>query len=545
MRSKLSGAILKLIERQRNGGTIDQGLIKKVIDSSVSLGLDDANIDKVSLDVYTEHLEIPLLQATETYYGHESEAFLAENNILDYLVEVEERLREEENRIDRYLNAASRKELISKCNDILVGRRRELLWESFQDQLHYDKGTDLQRTYTLLSSIADGLEPLRNIFEEHVKKSGLNAISKLIDGNTEGAVNGPDPKAYVRVFLDTHSKNLETVMRRFSGDAEFVTGFDKAFGEIFNQNAATNESTTKSAELLASYIDILLSKNNKEDHESILDRVVCFPGSCLCITHMLAFEIILYQYLEDKDVFQIFHSTRLVMRIIRGSSVSEDAEINMLYRLKEICGFGYTSKLQRILTGVQCISFAYPSNILTWGVDISHSKDLTDKFKADIQQNNHMDIDISIMIWGRGYWPLITHLDKFVVPLQIFPNYDSFSKYYKSKYPGRKLAWLWKYSTNELRTHYLSQKYTLMTTSYQTAVLLQYNKYDTISLDQLLVATAIDKATLVELLKHLIEAEILVDEGRNIYHLNLGIFVSHGPLLILNYPQNFIQRRSV
>lgn len=85
----------------------------------------------------------------------------------------------------------------------------------------------------------------------------------------------------------------------------------------------------------------------------------------LCITHILAFKIILYQYIEDKDAFQMFHAARLVMRIIRGSSVSEDAEINMLYRLKELCGFGYTSKLQRILTGVQCISFAYPHSILT------------------------------------------------------------------------------------------------------------------------------------------------------------------------------------
>lgn len=33
---KLAGAILRLIERQRNGETIDQGLVKKVVDSFVS-----------------------------------------------------------------------------------------------------------------------------------------------------------------------------------------------------------------------------------------------------------------------------------------------------------------------------------------------------------------------------------------------------------------------------------------------------------------------------------------------------------------------------
>jgi hypothetical protein len=31
--TKLAGAILRLIEQQRNGETIDQGLVKKVVDS--------------------------------------------------------------------------------------------------------------------------------------------------------------------------------------------------------------------------------------------------------------------------------------------------------------------------------------------------------------------------------------------------------------------------------------------------------------------------------------------------------------------------------
>ncbi|KAG1734198.1 hypothetical protein EDD22DRAFT_1011609 [Suillus occidentalis] len=39
--TKLAGAILRLIERQRNGETINQGLVKKVVDSFVSLGLNE------------------------------------------------------------------------------------------------------------------------------------------------------------------------------------------------------------------------------------------------------------------------------------------------------------------------------------------------------------------------------------------------------------------------------------------------------------------------------------------------------------------------
>ncbi|KAG1716055.1 hypothetical protein ID866_1081, partial [Astraeus odoratus] len=186
--------LFTLIERQRNGEAIDQGLVKKVVDSFVSLGLDDTDINKASLDVYKDHLEIPFLEATEKYYEQESESFLAENSVSDYLRKAEERLKEEEDRVDRYLNAETRKQLISKCEHVLIRQHAELMWESFQNLLDYDKDEDLQRMYALLSRIQEGLEPLRKRFEEHVKKAGLNAVSKLVGEGTEGA-DGLDPKA--------------------------------------------------------------------------------------------------------------------------------------------------------------------------------------------------------------------------------------------------------------------------------------------------------------------------------------------------------------
>ena len=85
-----------MIEQQRNGETIDQGLVKKVVDSFVSLGLDEQDSNKASLEVYKEHFESPFIAATEKYYKTESEAFLAENSVSDYLKRAEERLREEE-----------------------------------------------------------------------------------------------------------------------------------------------------------------------------------------------------------------------------------------------------------------------------------------------------------------------------------------------------------------------------------------------------------------------------------------------------------------
>ena len=155
--------------------------------------------------------------------------------------------------------------------------------------------------------------------------------------------------------------------------------------------------------------------------------------------------------------------------------------------------------------------------------DMSLSKDLTDQFKDRMQQNHDdMDISFSIMVLGTNFWPLNPPNHEFVIPTEILPTYDRFQKYYQIKHSGRKLTWLWNYSKNELRTNYLNQKYILMTSSFQMAVLLQYNNNDTLSLAELVTATSIPKELLTQVLALLVKAKILINEEAEQYDLNPG-----------------------
>ncbi|KAB5588680.1 Cullin 1 [Ceratobasidium theobromae] len=489
---KLVTALLKMIEKQRNGETIDTGLVKKVIESFVSLGLDDNDQNKAQLDVYQKEFQTPFIDATEKYYTHESATFLQEHSVPEYLKKAEERLREEEDRVERYLHFSTRKTLISKCEDVLIREHSGKMQDDFQNLLDYDKDEDLQRMYSLLARIPEGLDPLRKKFEEHVKKAGLAAIAKL-QGEAAGSPGGEvEPKAYVDALLEVHHKNQETVNRSFRGEAGFVASLDRACRDFVNRNAATGTSSTKSPELLAKHADALLRKNNKLSEEGDLEE-------------HLNKVMTLFKYIEDKDVFQTFYTTKLSKRLIHGVSASDESEASMIAKLKEACGFEYTNKLQRMFTDMQL------------------SKDLTDQFKERMEVSHdaaELDVAFSAMVLGTNFWPLNAPAHNFNIPKNILPTYERFQRYYQSKHSGRKLTWLWNYSKNELRTNYLNQKYILMTSSYQMAVLVQYNENDTLSLEELVTATGIPKDLLSQVLAVLVKAKVLINEETDQYDLN-------------------------
>lgn len=60
--------------------------------------------------------------------------------------------------------------------------------------------------------------------------------------------------------------------------------------------------------------------------------------------------MVVFKYVEDKDVFQKFYGKQLANRLVNDTSASDDSEAFMIAKLKDACGFEYTSKLQRMFT---------------------------------------------------------------------------------------------------------------------------------------------------------------------------------------------------
>merc|ERR1711963_801652 len=230
--------------------------------------------------------------------------------------------------------------------------------------LNADKNEDLGRMFQLVSRIPDGLGELRNLLENHITAQGLAAIEKL----GQEALN--DPKQYVNTILDVHRKYNALVMTAFNNDSGFVASLDKACGKFINNNSVTKRAnaSSKSPELLAKYCDLLLKKSSRNPEEAELEDT-------------LNQVMVVFKYIEDKDVFQKFYSKMLAKRLVQHMSASDDAEASMISKLKQACGFEYTNKLQRMFQ------------------DQGVSKDLNEQFKTHLDNSNEgLSIDFQIQV---------------------------------------------------------------------------------------------------------------------------------------------------
>ncbi|KAL5689451.1 hypothetical protein EMGR_008761 [Emarellia grisea] len=479
---KVMEAVLNLIEKQRNGETIEQSQIKNIVDSFVSLGLDENDSTKSTLEVYRVYFEKPFIAATRVYYENESRQFVAENSVVEYMKKAEARLDEEKARVGLYLHPDIMKRLTDTCLDVLVTAHSELLRDEFQVLLDNERQDDLARMYRLLSRIKDGLDPLRAKFETHVRKAGLAAVEKVA---AEGEAF--EPKMYVDALLQVHTRYQNLVNEAFNGESEFVRSLDNACREFVNRNKVCKSSSTKSPELLARYTDSLLKKGSKAAEESELEE-------------MLVQIMTVFKYIEDKDVFQKFYSKMLAKRLVHVSSVSDDAETSMISKLKEACGFEYTNKLQRMFQDIQ-ISKDLNSNYKDW------------QEKVLDEDDRKKQVDAHFQILGTGFWPLNPPTTGFSAPPEIVKTYERFQSFYYDKHNGRKLTWLWQLCKGEVKANYIKNTkvpYTFQVSTFQMGILLLFNENDTLTYSDIQKATSLAPEILDPNLAILLKAKVLL-----------------------------------
>lgn len=166
----------------------------------------------------------------------------------------------------------------------------------------------------------------------------------------------------------------------------------------------------------------------------------------------------IFQYIDAKDAFQKFYSKMLAKRLIHGSSLSDEAEEGMISRLKVLCGYDYTSKLQRMFT------------------DVTLSAGLNSRFQESSFSDN-LGFNVRLLVLQAGAWPLGTSSSSDChLPADLQHCISSFEAFYKQQHKNRKLTWMHHLATADLKGHFGSRNYDFVVTAYQMNVLLMFNE---------------------------------------------------------------------
>lgn len=154
--------------------------------------------------------------------------------------------------------------------------------------------------------------------------------------------------------------------KSFQKDSNIDVTIKNAFESFVNQNE-------RIAMCLVFYLDEKFKKDfrGKQENEinDILDKVI----------HI-------FRYLQDKDIFEGFYKNSLAKRLLEQRSTNEDAEKNLVKKLKEECGFQYTQKLEVMFK------------------DIKMSEDTMVEFRSTALAKK-LVIDMNVKVLTTGNWP--------------------------------------------------------------------------------------------------------------------------------------------
>ncbi|XP_051465626.1 cullin-2 isoform X1 [Apus apus] len=453
----------------RCGEDPNQKVIHGVINSFVHV---EQYKKKFPLKFYQEIFECPFLNETGEYYKQEASNLLQESNCSQYMEKVLGRLKDEEMRCRKYLHPSSYVKVIHECQQRMVADHLQFLHAECHNIIRQEKRSDMANMYTLLRAVSSGLPHMIQELQNHIHDEGLRATSNLSQENM--------PTQFVESVLEVHSKFVQLINTVLNGDQHFMSALDKALTSVVNYREP--KSICKAPELLAKYCDNLLKKSAKGMTENeVEDKLTSF--------------ITVFKYIDDKDVFQKFYARMLAKRLIHGLSMSMDSEEAMINKLKQACGYEFTSKLHRMYT------------------DMSVSADLNNKFNNFIKnQDTIIDLGISFQIYvlQAGAWPLTqAPSSTFAIPQELEKSVQMFELFYSQHFSGRKLTWLHYLCTGEVKMNYLCKPYVAMVTTYQMAVLLAFNNSETVSYKELQDSTQMNDKELTKTIKSLLDVKMI------------------------------------
>ncbi|KAJ8441329.1 hypothetical protein Cgig2_024841 [Carnegiea gigantea] len=451
IQTRLLNTLLELILRERTGEVINRGLTRNIIKMLMDLGS----------SVYQEDFEKPFLEVSANFFRVESQQFIECCDCGDYLKKAERRLNEEIERVSHYLDSNSEVKITNVVEREMIANHMLRLVHmensGLVNMLLDDKYEDLGRMYSLFRRVINGLSTIRDVMTSHIREAGKELVTdpEIVK----------DPVEFVQRLLDEKDKYDKIITLAFNNDKTFQNALNSSFEYFINLNP-------RSPEYISLFVDDKLRKGLKgvseEDVEVVLDKVM-----------------MLFRFLQEKDVFEKYYKQHLAKRLLSGKTVSDDAERSLIVKLKTECGYQFTSKLEGMFT------------------DMKTSQDTVQGFYAG---HGHELMDaptLVVQVLTTGSWPTQPSMPC-NLPAELSALCEKFRSYYLGTHTGRRLSWQTNMGTADIKATFgKGQKHELNVSTYQMCVLMLFNNADRLTYKEIEQATEIPAPELKRCLQSL------------------------------------------
>mmetsp|Transcript_20563 Transcript_20563/g.61882 ORF Transcript_20563/g.61882 Transcript_20563/m.61882 type:complete len:739 (+) Transcript_20563:362-2578(+) len=446
LQERLSSTLLALVARERAGEIIDRALMRSVTMMLVDLGH----------DVYQDEFERAFLEQAAEAYQAEAQELLGTCDCPSFLRKAERRLLEESERCTNYLDPGSDAKVTRVVEHRLIQQQMRTLMElegsGFVAMVDAGHIEDLARMYALFRRVPGGLDLLRHTMGDHIRSTGRALV--------QDPERLKEPVEFVQLLLDQKAKFDSIVLGAFQNDKLFQNALNTAFEHFLNL-------TQRAPEYISLFMDDKLRKGLKgmseDEAEAVLDKVM-----------------MLFRYLQEKDVFEKYYKQHLAKRLLSGRTVSDDAERSLLVKLKTECGYQFTSKLESMFN------------------DIKMSRDTMKEYRDYVASSTTCasEIDLSVQVLMTGSWPTQSAA-QCSLPRELDSCCTDFSNFYLGTHSGRKLTWQTNMGTVDLRATFGNgRKHELNVSTYQACILQLFQGSEELSFSDIQAATGIQAAEL-------------------------------------------------
>eukprot|EP00002_Diphylleia_rotans_P008178 TRINITY_DN1791_c0_g2_i3.p1 TRINITY_DN1791_c0_g2~~TRINITY_DN1791_c0_g2_i3.p1 ORF type:complete len:729 (+),score=166.26 TRINITY_DN1791_c0_g2_i3:90-2276(+) len=452
----------------REGMQRHKSLLEKIIDGLV-FNLQairdgeqiDADILKVAvkvisdLQLYEHSFQKPFLQSSDVYYSNEGNQKSQSLEIGDYLLYCEKRIKDEAEKARAIYGLSSKRQVSDILDQCLLKKHIESVLErGFDSLMEHSRIEDLSRLYLLMVRVQK-LDVLKRFFVRYIKLVGTSLVQDVEREPT-----------LVQDLLDFKEKIDRITKDCFSSHEIFVHATKDSFESFVNSRQ------NKPAELIAKFIDSKLRSGNKEssddEMEALLDKV-----------------LILFRFIQGKDVFEAFYKKDLGKRLLLGKSASNDLEKSMISKLKAECGAEFTMKLEGMFK------------------DIDMSKDFMDTFKQSrLASTLSKNVDMFVHVLSSAYWIAEPPMS-ILIPQELVPFQEAFNNFYKLTHNGRQLHWQHTLGHCVVRAILPLGNKELTVSFVQTIVLLLFNDRPNLTFKEIKEGTSIEDKELRRTLQSL------------------------------------------